>query len=239
MYYEERPPLVTVATVGEKYHTTVNYSIEPSGEGFEVESVTVVTDTPLGQEHFGLLVTALIRIRYSADDEFAIARQCVADVADYVTYNSFVEKCKGIACAVLEMAYTPDYNPTLAEMLTQLRTLMKPYIDEVDDEVAVTVPSLFDPWAPGIDVVKDERRYFSGVVYRCLQPHRTQADWTPDVTPALWTVVSLEEWPEWVQPAGAHDAYQIGAKVSHNGDHWISDVDNNVWEPGVYGWTMQ
>lgn len=239
MYYEERPPLVTVATIGGKYHTTVNYSITPSGEGFEVESVTVVTDAQLGREHFKLLMNALIRTRYSADDEFAIARQCVADVADYVGYNTFVEERKKIACTVLGMSYTPDYNPTLAEMLTQLRTLMKPYIDEVDDEVAVTVPSLFDPWVPGIDVVADERRYFSGVVYRCLQPHRTQADWTPDVTPALWTVVSLEEWPEWVQPTGAHDAYQTGAKVSHNGGHWISDVDNNVWEPGVYGWTMQ
>ena len=36
--------------------------------------------------------------------------------------------------------------------------------------------------------------------------------------------------------AGAHDAYNIGDKVTHNGKTWVSDVDNNVWEPGVYGW---
>ena len=46
-----------------------------------------------------------------------------------------------------------------------------------------------------------------------------------------------EEWPEWSQPVGAHDAYSKDAKVSHNGKHWISNVDSNVWEPGVYGWT--
>ena len=46
-----------------------------------------------------------------------------------------------------------------------------------------------------------------------------------------------EEWPEWRQPQGAHDAYALGAKVSHNGKHWTSDVAANVWEPGVYGWT--
>ena len=46
-----------------------------------------------------------------------------------------------------------------------------------------------------------------------------------------------EEWPEWSQPLGAHDAYSKGAKVSHNGKHWISDLDANVWEPGQYGWT--
>ena len=241
MYYEERPPLVTVATVGGKNHTTVNYSIEPSGDGFEAESVTVVTDAPLGKQHHGLLVTALIRIRYSADDEFAIARQCVSDVADYVVYNTYVEKCKEIACMVLEMPYTPDYNPTLAEMLTQLRTLLKVSVEGVDDEVAINIPALFDPWNPGIDVVKDERRYFGGKVYKCLQPHRTQADWTPDVTPALWKVVSLDEWPEWVQPTGAHDAYNIGDKVTYSGKHYVSVIDGNVWSPEAYptGWSRQ
>lgn len=47
---------------------------------------------------------------------------------------------------------------------------------------------------------------------------------------------SVEEYPEWVQPQGAHDAYSIGDKVTYNGRHWVSNVDGNVWEPGVYGW---
>ena len=46
-----------------------------------------------------------------------------------------------------------------------------------------------------------------------------------------------EEWPAWSQPQGAHDAYAKGAKVFHSDKHWTSNVDNNVWEPGVYGWT--
>ena len=50
-------------------------------------------------------------------------------------------------------------------------------------------------------------------------------------------MVSLDEWPVWVQPIGASDAYNKGDKVSHNEKNWISDVDANVWEPGVYGWT--
>ena len=56
---------------------------------------------------------------------------------------------------------------------------------------------------------------------------------------SLWSITSdpAEEWPEWSQPLGAHDAYAAGAKVSHNGKHWTSDLDGNVWEPGVYGWT--
>lgn len=46
-----------------------------------------------------------------------------------------------------------------------------------------------------------------------------------------------EEYKEWIQPTGSHDAYGFGAKVSHNGKKWTSDVENNTWEPGVFGWT--
>ena len=58
-------------------------------------------------------------------------------------------------------------------------------------------------------------------------------------SPSLWVGISdpAEEWPEWSQPVGSTDAYAKGAKVSHNGKHWTSDVDANVWEPGAYGWT--
>ena len=238
MFYEERPQLVAVTTIGGKYHTSVNYSIVPAEGGFEVESVTVVTDEPLGQDHFGLLVTALVRARYTADDEFAIARQCVSKVSDYMTYNAWVDKCKEIASTVLGIEFTPDYNPTLAEILTQLKALLQPSVEELDDEVAVKVPSLFEPWKPDETVVAGTRRYFkgTGLVYECVIGHKTQSDWTPDVTPNLWKVISLEEWPLWIRPTGAHDAYAKDAQVTWNDEHWISDYDANIWEPGVFGW---
>lgn len=106
------------------------------------------------------------------------------------------------------------------------------------DEAALESIDLFPKWRPDIDVTAGQRLQHDGLLYRVVQPHRTQADWTPDATPALFVVVSLEEWPEWVQPTGAHDAYMKGAKVAHNGRRWTSDVDGNVWEPGVYGWTI-
>ena len=43
--------------------------------------------------------------------------------------------------------------------------------------------------------------------------------------------------PDWIQPAGAHDAYKAGDVTAHNGAEWTSDIDGNIWEPGVYGWT--
>ena len=122
-----------------------------------------------------------------------------------------------------------------------LRTLINSNSEKIvstfTDENAVKVIELFPGWAVGIAVAKDSRYQFNGKLYKCVQAHTTQADWTPDVTPALWVVISLEEWPDWIQPTGAHDAYAKDAKVTHNSKKWTSDVDANTWEPGVYGWT--
>ena len=118
---------------------------------------------------------------------------------------------------------------------------MRPYIEKaaasLSDADALQAPTLFPAWAAGKSYSTDDRIEHGGTLYRCVQAHTSQADWTPPATPALWVVVSLEEWPAWVQPLGAQDAYAKDAKVSHNGKHWISDVDANTWEPGVYGWT--
>ena len=96
---------------------------------------------------------------------------------------------------------------------------------------------LFPPWIVGKSYATGDRVQHEGTLYKCVQAHTSQAEWTPPVTPALWTAVSLDEYPAWVQPTGAHDAYSKGDKVTHSGKRWTSDVDNNTWEPGVYGWT--
>lgn len=104
------------------------------------------------------------------------------------------------------------------------------------DDVAISVPEMFPHWKTDTAYSTGDRICYNDVLYKCVQAHTSQDSWTPDITPALWTVVSVDEWPEWRQPTGAQDAYMTGDKVSHNGQHWISTADNNVWEPGVYGW---
>lgn len=107
------------------------------------------------------------------------------------------------------------------------------------DEDALTAPEMFPRWKPDTDVIAGERLYYNenSKLYRVVQSHTTQAQWTPDITAALFAEVSVDEWPEWIQPTGASDIYMTGDKVSHNNKHWISTADNNVWEPGVYGWS--
>ena len=119
-----------------------------------------------------------------------------------------------------------------------LRNLIEQLSITLDDATALTGVELFPPWKLIAYSVGDKVQY-NGTLYKCVQAHTAQSDWTPDATPALWVVVTVEEWPEWVQPAGSHDAYAKGSKVTHNGEKWISSYDANIWEPGVYGWTKQ
>ena len=109
------------------------------------------------------------------------------------------------------------------------------------DDVVLEQPyALYDEWSgEGVAYEAGDVRQRGGLLYRCVQAHTSQATWTLEDAPSLWTRIAdpAQEWPEWIQPTGAHNAYAKGAKVSHNGKRWVSDVDANVWEPGVYGWT--
>lgn len=117
------------------------------------------------------------------------------------------------------------------------------------DEVAEQAAILFPEWSgDGVQYTVGDRVRYNMRLAKCLQSHTSQPDWAPGVAPSLWSWITAEgdttdpdtvEWPTWIQPTGGHDAYNKGAKVRHNGKHWISDVDANVWEPGVYGWTEQ
>lgn len=110
-----------------------------------------------------------------------------------------------------------------------------------DDAQALESIELFPKWEPGISVAVGERYQHLGKLYRVVQAHTTQADWEPQDTPALWTEVSLDEWPEWVQPTGAQDAYNTGDKVTFEGAHYVSLIDGNIWSPAAYpaGWERQ
>ena len=109
----------------------------------------------------------------------------------------------------------------------------------IDEVTATEHIDVFAEWEPNVAYTIGALRSYDSMLYKCVQAHTSQADWTPPTTPALWVKAGnpADEWPEWSQPIGAHDAYAAGDKVSHNSNHRISDVDANVWEPGIYGWT--
>jgi hypothetical protein len=95
----------------------------------------------------------------------------------------------------------------------------------------------------GEEVVAGDEVTHLGVTYQVIQPHTLSACWVPGQVPALYKVKPApgEEWPEFVQPTGAHDAYNKGDKVTYKGEHYISLIDANVWAPDTYpaGWEKQ
>lgn len=126
------------------------------------------------------------------------------------------------------------------EKARRLRPLIVEASKSLPDDEAYYAPELFPNWnGNGKQYTKDDRVQYEERLYKCLQGHTSQEDWTPDTAVSLWVEVPdpSQEYPEWKQPTGAHDAYSKGDKVSHNEKHWISDIDANVYEPGVYGWT--
>ena len=120
----------------------------------------------------------------------------------------------------------------------QLRQLIEQLAVTLDDETALTGVELFPAWAIGKAYAVGDRAQYNGTLYKCIQAHTSQDDWMPSATPALWKTVSVDEYPEWVQPTGAHDAYNIGDKVTYNGQHYVCTSNANVYAPDVYGWDL-
>lgn len=126
------------------------------------------------------------------------------------------------------------------EHAIKLRTMIERAAVSLPDEDALEAVELFKVWATDTAYTADERIRYGDNLYRCVQSHTSQADWTPDATPALWTEVALPgEIPVWRQPTGAHDAYRIGQKVhfpTENDPVYENDVDYNIYAPNVTGW---
>ena len=130
-------------------------------------------------------------------------------------------------------------NPYLEEM-KKIRKAINAFAKNQTDEIIINNKTAFPLWSGnGVKYVIGDIVRFNDKVYRVVLGHTSQSDWMPSVAVSLFAEISLKEFPEWKQPTGAHDAYMKGAKVSHNSKHWISDVDDNVWEPGVYGWSEE
>lgn len=134
------------------------------------------------------------------------------------------------------------------QALEQMRKVLQMFASTLTDEQAMEVATIYDPWQVGKGYKKGD--YFTfGVnsvgdpqLYKVNQDHTSQADWTPDKTPSLYTAIGLDDagYPIWSQPTGAHDAYNNGDIVDYNGILYQSTIDGNIWAPDAYpaGWVV-
>lgn len=123
------------------------------------------------------------------------------------------------------------------EVKTAVAEALKVAVD-ISADIALKMTALYPEWQADTRYITGDRIQYGNVLYSCLQTHTSQDTWTPDTVPSLWAkvlVVAPDVISEWEQPDSTNP-YMIGDKVTHNDTVWQSTVDNNVWEPGVYGW---
>ena len=126
----------------------------------------------------------------------------------------------------------------ILEKARKLRYQIESMAEELDDESALEVPELFPNWKADYAYAVGDRVRYDDVLYKCLIAHTSQNDWIPSDAVSLWAVVLIPDpqvIPDWVQPDSTNP-YMIGDKVKHLNRVWVSIVDNNVWEPSIYGW---
>ena len=131
---------------------------------------------------------------------------------------------------------------TLIENARQLRAYIEKASASLDDADALNAIELYPVWADDVSYVAGDRVRYDGVLYKCLQAHTSQPDWTPDAAPSLWAKVLIPDpdvIPEWEQPDSTN-GYSKGDKVKYNGAVYESLIDNNVWSPDAYpaGWQV-
>jgi len=138
------------------------------------------------------------------------------------------------------VAPDPITEPDLNSVIQAVKKILAAQSEQLTDEEALGVAALYPTWTSknGEVVTVGERLWYNEKLYKVVQTHSVQSDWTPDVTPALYTEITIVEWPDFVPPTGTQDAYMTGDKVTFNGEHYESLIDNNTWSPADYpsGW---
>ena len=124
---------------------------------------------------------------------------------------------------------------------SDFRATVDALIQSMTDEEAVTSQVLFPNWQSGKSYALGERVRYGGKLYKVLQAHTSQDDWTPDAAVSLFACLLIDEEggtiQEWVQPDSTN-GYSVGDQVMYNGVIYTSLIDNNVWSPADYpaGW---
>ena len=161
-------------------------------------------------------------------------------IATYDGYTAFyrTEEYTGQIYGV--MVYKPEKTPEAqAEVQAAAVAVAQIQAQSLTDEQALTVKAIYPIWdGNGVSYQKDFYLTYNEELYKVLQAHTSQADWTPDAAPSLFAKVLPGQdgtgIGEWVQP-GSTNPYMTGDQVTHNGKTWESLIDNNVWEPGAQG----
>ena len=139
----------------------------------------------------------------------------------------------------MQIAYVFNQERVANKKAGQIATRNMIKAGELSDEEMAELVGIYPHWSVGIDYKIGDLVAYHGALYEVIQVHTSQADWTPDTVPALFkSHAPAGVIPEWQQPSGGHDAYNIGDKVTFEGKVYESTIDANTWSPTAYpqGW---
>ena len=130
----------------------------------------------------------------------------------------------------------------------QLRRALQLFAASLSEEQAMEVATVYPAWKVNVSysvgdyVTYGENGVGDPQLYKVVQAHVSQDDWTPDIAVSLFVTVGLDPqgYPIWSRPTGAHDAYNIGDIVNYNGSLFRSLIDGNIYSPDEYpaGWEL-
>lgn len=203
---------------------------------------------------------------FSADRKYAVSKIITSDEESFIEYAALgyepVDKETYDAVQILpqrsptaeRLKETQDtFNELLGatnnlQAAEQFRRAVQMFATSLTDEKAMEVAMIFDEWQPGVTYAVDDLvTYGTNSVgdpqlYKVVQVHTSQSDWTPDISASLFTAIGLDEsgYPVWSQPTGAHDAYNVGDIVNYNNILYKSLIDGNTYSPETYpaGWKI-
>lgn len=132
---------------------------------------------------------------------------------------------------------------TLIELARKLRPYIEKAATSLSDADALEAVNLFPSWSGDThEYLVNDRVLYNEVLYKCLQAHISQENWTPTDSPSLWARVLIPDEnviPEWEQPDSTNP-YMRGDKVMFEGQVYESTIDNNIWSPSAFpgGWSL-
>ena len=139
---------------------------------------------------------------------------------------------------------TPQNEPYESSILNAVKTMFADQVRDMTDEQALSVAALFPTWhsmlnaekpqRPGKHVDVGDRLWDDGELWKVITAHDVLANWRPKDSPSLFVKVSIAEWPEIPENIPAENAWMQGDKGTWHGQHYISLIDNNVWNPDQY-----
>lgn len=134
------------------------------------------------------------------------------------------------------------------QIAEQLRKALNWFAQTLNEEEAMEICGVYEAWKTGTAyttgeyITYGENSVGDPQLYKVVQAHTSQIDWTPDVTASLYTPIGLTDdgYPVWSQPTGAHDAYNVGDIVEYNGVLYQSIINGNTYSPDAYpqGWEI-